>query len=325
MIDRPTVFVGKTSRRHFLQQLAAGVSVLHAAPAAAADSRQPQFYYSDYFSFVGRDDAGYVYLAHDNNRGRTGDDHFADHWIVMYDELTGWVDVKGSAHYPNPDKTLLTIPDSRFFQFKGTSTSGLEFSSEENDMRLKIGALAPVLKRENDDGIFWIGAAPSTLRWKGRTLEGRVLFEYLQRHNHNRFTAGFGGGGFQNFNGLYLKTADGNDFYVHFHERKGGSDLTGKLVGCATWGTPGPVENLDFRIMETAAVPYRSGYRWPISWRVGFDHGGTRYVLELVTAERRLMADWETGGFAMSVVSGAIMAADGSVRMPVTGWGELII
>jgi hypothetical protein len=313
------------TRRHILQWTAAGVAAASAPPWAIADTREPKFYFSDYFSFVGRDNKGYVYLAHDNNRGRTGDDHFADHWIAMYDEATGWVDVKGSAHYPNPGKVLATIPDSQFFQFKGTSTSGIELASAQNEMRWTIGALSPVLKRESADGIFWIGAAPSTLTWKGRTLEGRVLFEYLQRHNANRFTSGFGGGTFQNFNGLYLMTSEGRDFYVHFHERQGGSDLTGKLVGCATWGTPAPIDSIDFKITETAAIPYRTTYRWPIAWRVGFDHGGKRYVLDLVTAERLLVADWETGGFAMSVVSGVISATDGSARTPVVGWGELII
>ena len=315
----------RISRRNLLKQALIGGVASQFPMNAMADARQPQLYYSDYFSFVGRDDTGYVYLAHDNNRGRTGDDHHADHWIAMYDEATGWVDVVGAAHYPNPGKVLDTIPDSQFFQFKGTSTGGIQLASAQNDMRWRIGALSPVLKRESADGIFWIGAAPSTLEWKGRTLQGRVLFEYLQRHNWNRFTAGFGGGGFQNFNGLYLMTAGGKDFYVHFHERKSGSDLTGKLVGCATWGTPSPVENLDFKITGTAAIPHRTTYRWPIAWRVDFDHGGTRWTLDLVTAERRIQADWNTGGFAMSVVSGVITAANGSTRMPVVGWGELII
>jgi hypothetical protein len=321
---RPT-FAVSTTRRRFLQQVLAGATLPQFASSAVADKRTPQLYYSDYYSFVGKDADGFVYLAHDNNRGRTGDDYFADHWIAMYDEATGWIDVTGSAHYPNPGKVLATIPDSQFFQFKGTSTSGIELVSAQNEMRWSIGALSPVLTRENADGIFWIGAAPSTLQWKGRTLEGRVLFEYLQRHNQNRFTAGFGGGGFQNFNGLYLRTEDGQDFYIHSHERRGGSDLTGRLVGCATWGSPAPIDNIEFKITETAAIPYRKGYRWPIAWRVGFDHGGKRYGLDLVTAERRLAADWETGGFAMSIVRGIISAADGSVRLPVVGWGELII
>jgi hypothetical protein len=323
---RPTTMPSATTRRRFLETAVTGAAMAQWPALASADTRQPQLYYSDYFSFVGRDERGFVYLAHDNNRGRTGDDYHADHWIALYDEATGWIDVKGAAHYPNPGKVLETIPDSQFFQFKGSSTGGIELASAANTMHWKIGALSPVLKRENADGIFWIGAAPSTLVWQGRTLQGRVLFEYLQRHNWNRFTAGFGGGGFQNFNGLYLMSEDGrHDFYMHAHERKGGSDLTGRLVGCATWGTPAPVDNLEFKITESAAIPYRTSYRWPIAWRVGFDHGGRRWVLDLVTAERRLQADWNTGGFAMSVVRGTIAAADGSARMPVLGWAELIV
>ena len=157
----------------------------------------------------------------------------------------------------------------------------------------------------------------------GRRIPGRVIFEYLQRTNFNYITSNIARS-WQNFNGLYLLTEDGHDFYMHSHERTSGSDLTGRLVGIATWGEAAPVSKLDFRIVETAAVPYRS-YRWPIAWRVGFEHAGRAYGLELFTAERQLRADWTTGGFAMAVANGVIRAQDGSSRVKVTGWAELLI
>ena len=298
------------------------------APASERKQGTPLLYYSDYFSFVGRDGQGHVYLAHDSNRGRDGDTFQADHWIAMYDEATGWVDVAGSAHYPNTARQLERIPDSEHFAFEGRPETGVVMTSRTNGMTMRVGPLPRTLLRQNADGIFWVGGAPATLEWKGRRLEGRVLFEYLQRHNWNRFTGNFEGN-WKNFNGIYLMTEaaraeDRRDFYVHFHEREGGSDLTGRLVGLASWGTPAPVSGIDFRITGTDPVDYRT-YHWPARWQVGFMHGGRQHLLELETAQRRLVADWETGGFAMSVVRGTIALAGGGERMGVVGWGELLI
>jgi hypothetical protein len=161
------------------------------------------------------------------------------------------------------------------------------------------------------------------LEWNGRRLEGRVIFEYLQRHNFNHFTAR-PDRSWRNFNGLYLMTEDGRDFYMHSHERQGGSDLTGRLVGMASWGTPAALSALEFRVVETAAVPYRT-YRWPMAWQIDFQHEGIPYRLDLYTAERKLCGDWETGGFAMSVVLGTIRTRDGSTGRKVAGWAELLI
>ena len=303
-----------------LLTLAPGDFAVRASEPAKA---KPQHYYSDYISFVGSDERGYVYLAHDNNRGQTGDQYFADHWIAMYDDATGWVDIAGSAHYPNREKLLSSIPDSEHFQFSGRAETGLSFNSASNNMALSIEPLPRTLLRENADGVFWVGGAPATFVWKGRKLHGRVLFEYLQRHNWNRFTEAFEAN-WRNFNGLYLMTSTGADFYVHYHEREGGSDLTGRLVGLASWAVPAPVSNLDFEIASTVAVPWRS-YRCPSRWRVDFDHAGRSWRLELFTAERRNIADWTTGGFFMSTVEGRISALKGSEQLDVIGWAELLL
>jgi hypothetical protein len=77
---------------------------------------------------------------------------------------------------------------------------------------------------------------------KDRTLKGRVIVEYLQRHNWNRFVADFAAN-WRNFNGLYLMTDGDADFYMHYHERDGGSDLYGRIVGFASWGTPAPMSH----------------------------------------------------------------------------------
>lgn len=312
------------SRRRVLQLAPA---LLLASEAAAETSRPaPEHavsYYSDYHSFVGRDEKGYVYLALDTNRGRDHDQYQANHFVAMYDEATGWVDVEGSIVYPNPERMLTGLPASQFFAFEGSARAGTTIVGRKSGIRLTVEPLPETLRRDNADGIFWIGGAPAVLEWQGRRLVGRVVFEYLQRHNFNYFTSK-PDRSFRNFNGLYLMTEEGRDLYVHAHERTGGSDLTGRLVGMASWGQPAPVTKLDFRIVETAAVPYRS-YRWPIAWSVGFEHEGIGYALDLFTAERKLCGDWETGGFAMSVALGSIRSLDGSRRMKVAGWAELLI
>ena len=301
---------GTPSRRETLVGLVGlgGAAVLGARsrPALAQSggaSAKPLEYYSDYFSFVGRDAKGHVYLAHDNNRGRDGDTYQANHFIAMYDDATGWVDVKGNTLYPNTGNVLEAIPESDFFAFRGRPASGVVMTGKATAMRMTVEPLSQVQRRQNADGVFWIGAAPAVLEWSGRRIPGRVIFEYLQRTNFNYITSNIARS-WQNFNGLYLLTEDGHDFYMHSHERTSGSDLTGRLVGIATWGEAAPVSKLDFRIVETAAVPYRS-YRWPIAWRVGFEHAGRADDLELFTAERQLRADWTTGGFAMAVANGS--------------------
>jgi hypothetical protein len=58
-------------------------------------------YYSDYFSFVGRDRFGTVAFALDNNRGRDGDSWQAEHFVVLHDELNGWPALTGNGAYAN--------------------------------------------------------------------------------------------------------------------------------------------------------------------------------------------------------------------------------
>lgn len=58
-------------------------------------------YYSDYFSFIGRDDQGMVAFALDNNRGQDKDSWQAEHFVVLHDEKTRWQPAKGSGPYEN--------------------------------------------------------------------------------------------------------------------------------------------------------------------------------------------------------------------------------
>ncbi len=53
-------------------------------------------YYSDYFSFVGQDEQGWVAFALDTNRGQDGDAYQAEHFIAFFVEGRGWVQLEGS-------------------------------------------------------------------------------------------------------------------------------------------------------------------------------------------------------------------------------------
>lgn len=292
---------------------------------ARAEKKQgtPLLYFSDYFSFVGKDERGFVMLAHDNNRGRDGDKFQADHWIVMYDQHDGWIDVVGSEHYENKSKSLEQIPDSQNFSFSGTPQTGIEILSKSNNMHMKVAPLPQTLRREDKDGIFWVGGADAVLQWRGRTLRGRVIFEYLQRHNWNRFTGAFEAN-WKNFNGFYLLAGNDRDFYMHSHERDWGSDLTGKLVGMANWEDAAPLTNLVFKISASVPVPEKR-FHWPEKWEIDFSHHGKDYRLALHTIDRKYVTDWDIGGFAMSIVSGSIESSDRTILYPVLGWGELLI
>ncbi len=278
-------------------------------------------YHSDYFSFVGSDAEGSVYLAHDNNRGQTGEQFFADHWIMMYAEGTGIVPIVGSAHYPNPGRQLQVIPESEHFRFQGTVEGGLRMSSATNGMEMSVDTLVPVLRRQTENRDYWVGAASAILHWRGRTLKGRVLFEFIAQTGYNRFTSDFGAN-WTNFNGLYLMTEDHRDLYIRYHERI--QPGTPRESGMATFDGTGTLSGIDFSIKDTQALADRS-YRWPTRWEIGFTHAGDRWLLEASTTHLEAVADWTKGGFAMSVIHGEIRRLNGSGRRRFKGWAELLI
>ncbi|MGL4242518.1 MAG: hypothetical protein ACRCTI_15520 [Beijerinckiaceae bacterium] len=293
-----------------------------ATPVLAQSGAEPEKrYHSDYFSFIGSDAQGTVYLAHDNNRGQTGERFFADHWIMMWADGQGVVPIVGSAHYPNPGKLLEFIPDSDNFQFRGTIAGGMRMMSATNGIDMNVEGLKPILRRQQPDNDYWIGAAPATMRWKGRTLSGRVIFEFIARKGYNRFTSDFGAN-WSNFNGLYLLTDDGRDVYLRYHERV--QPGVPRESGMATIEAEGVLTDIAFRIAESRAVADRD-YRWPMKWDVGFTHNGARWRLTGETVALEEVADWKRGGFAMSVIKGEIMKADGSGKRAFKGWAELLI
>jgi hypothetical protein len=304
------------------RNLLAGSVITLSAPAFGRNSPEPEKrYHSDYFSFIGSDAQGTVYLAHDNNRGQTGDRFFADHWIMMWADGQGVVPIVGSQHYPNPGKLLEYIPDSENFQFRGSIADGMRMMSASNEIDMTVEGLKPILRRQQLDDDYWIGAAAATMKWKGRMLRGRVIFESIARKGYNRFTSDFGAN-WNNFNGLYLLTEEGGDVYLRYHEKV--TPGVPRESGMATLERDGVLTDIDFRITESRAHENRA-YRWPTKWSVDFTHNNARWQLAGETKALEIVADWDRGGFAMSVINGQIAKADGSARRNFKGWAELLI
>lgn len=289
--------------------------------AFAASGEERLAYYSDYFSFVGEDPRGKVAFALDTNRGQDGAAFQAEHFLVLHDERRGWIDVRGNGSYLNPNGVLEAIPDSPDFAFAGTAEKGIAITSRTNGIALDVAPVPQILERKQAQGRFWLGAASATLRWDGRTIPGRVIFEYLHREGWNRLTRKYPGQ-WRDFHGVYLAVEGGGDFYFHRQDPAEEEPLTGTVVGFAiVGGKPAVLGDLAIEVPRRAQA--LGFYRWPEAWRGSFRAGASRGGLELDLTERKVIANWAIGGFAMGIVKGTITI--GGERRAVYGLGELIL
>lgn len=279
-------------------------------------------YASDYLSFVGRDDQGPVAFALDTNRGRDGDAWQAEHFVVLYDGATGWRDVAGNGAYPNPRHVLGAIPDSGAFAFTGTPATGLRVRAPDGTLDLAVDPIVPVIDRHIGTAAYRMGSAPAVLTWEGRTLEGRVIYEYLFLPGFNRLSRTYVGA-LKGFSGLYLVVDGRGDLYLHHHRGSGFmAELSPPSDGFLVLdGAAAPMEAIAVEVPERAQGP--GLYRWPVRWRGSFEAGGTAYAFDLTAERPNTIATWVIGGFRMCVVTGTLRAGDRS--FPVLGLGELIM
>lgn len=307
--------------------LLVGCLAWQAASAGARTEPEPSppisptlVYVSDYFSFIGADGQGHVAFALDNNRGRDGDEYQAEHFLVLHDEVHGWVDLAGNGRYPNRDRRLTSIPDSAFFQFEGAPRSGITITSPRNDLILRVDPLPERLSRSHAGGSFWMGSAPAVLEWAGRRLEGRVIYEYLYKPAFNRLTRTYVGL-WNDFQGLYLSIDGTGDLYLHSQDSEQLAPLTGALVGFAV--IDGQLEELRDLAFTVERRRFTLGlYRWPAAWHVRWKNGATS-TIEVSLSERKVLANWIIGGFAMGIVKGEVRR--GERTCPFYGLAELIM
>lgn len=309
-----------------LPLLAASATVARAETRPLGSARdgiaKPLTYYSDYFSFVGRDKDGAVYFGFDNNRGQDGNEFQAEHFLSFHAEGAGWIELKGNGAYPNPKRVLKGIPDSAHFTFEGAAETGFLVRSAVNDLTLRMGGFPRTLVRQSKGRETWYGAAPATLTWKGRTLEGRAIYEYLYRDRWNRLARRYPSA-WKNFNGLYLMTAAGADLHVRMSENPD-TPVSNRRLGFATWGTPAPIDDIVFHIRKQVKAEHRN-FSWPDTWSAAFKHGGDAWSLEVETVSRDVVGYFAKGGFAMSVVKGRLASLERKETHDVTGLAELLI
>lgn len=282
-------------------------------------------YYSDYFSFIGWDEAGMVAFALDNNRGRDGDQWQAEHFVVLYDAQSGWHDLPGSGAYDNRARQLERIPDSPHFRFEGRPVDGMTIISPGNALRLETKPIPAVIDRSKGLSRYRMGSAVATLYWQGRIIEGRVIHEYLYLPAFNRLTRTYTGL-FHDFHGIYAVLEGGNDsggdLYLHSQQSDFLAALTGHDDGFMVLaGEVGALADLDIQV--TGRRQALGLYRWPRGWSGSFTAQGEDYLFELHLEHQHNIANWIIGGFAMGIVSGRL-EINGRQRS-VVGLGELIL
>lgn len=298
-----------------------------AADARAQDVRDQDavtstlVYVSDYFSFVGEDAQGHVAFALDNNRGRDGDAYQAEHFVVLHDERRSWVNVLGNGRYENSKQELLSIPNSPDFEFQGAPGSGITITSKSNNLVLRVEPIAVALSRQHDRSRYWLGSAPAALEWAGRTLKGRVIYEYLIMPDFNRLTRTYWGL-WKEFQGLYLKVGGDGDLYVHSQRSERIASLVGRLAGFAAHG--GRTEELEgLMLTPLSRTPALGFYRWPAEWRLDWTSRGRPVSTTLTLADRKTIGNWVIGGFAMGIVKGELTINGRTLAL--YGLAELLI
>lgn len=291
---------------------------------AGAQSEPNEKSQVDYFSFVGRDAQGLVGFAIDTQRAKNGNEYFAYFYTAFFADGDGWMTFKGGrANLANPEKKVFEIVDSPLIRFKGSRETGMEISSPANDgFVLKIEPDSAILVRRHKGEAFSVSSAAAVVTWRGRTLKGRVIREQIVAPE--RDTQGLPAAlKWKKFNGFYLKSVDGvADFYFHHHEGRY-QELTGRDVGFATWGGRSAIELTDFKITKSDPGP-ENRFRWSKSWELKFRYDGRIYTLPLTTRVFKPESDWGTGGFAMSIVEGTAVSADGTRSIKLEGFGELL-
>jgi len=278
-------------------------------------------YYSDYFSFVGEDNQGKVSFAIDNNRGQDQRSWQADHFLVMHDEHKGWQSLIGNGLYPNTNGLLKQIPDSEYFQFRGTPQTGMKLLSQANKLELQIEPLQNRLSKNEGLSIYQMNSGTAVLSWNDRTIPGRVIHEFLYLPAFNRLSRKYLGV-FKDFHGIYAKIGNYGDLYIHSQDNPVMAKLIGLNNGFIVMNNETlPLNNL---IINPQDRSFRIGlHRWPDDWQGSFDYVGKQQPFSLQLKQRNDIANWFIGGFAMGIVNGTVQINDEKIE--VYGLGEVIL
>lgn len=300
---------------------------VEAEPASQTDTSIEELpastliYVSDYFSFVGRDSQGHVAFALDTNRGRDGDAFQAEHFLVLHDERQGWITLAGSGQFDNIEKELRSIPNSPFFQFQGTPRMGMTIMSDTNQLTLRIAPIPQRTSNRHRGAATWMGSAPAVLTWNGRSIAGRVIYEYVMMPEFNRLTRKYPRM-WNDFQGLYMIMDKSGDLYVRSQLSKRIAPLTGMLAGFAAFNEQTEsMQDLTIEVLDRSLA--LGFYRWPTAWLITWTGPQGRATLTLAQTERTGIANWVIGGFSMGIVRGELDYA--GRKHPIYGLAELIM
>ncbi len=278
-------------------------------------------YVSDYYSFIGRDDQGYVAFALDSNRGRDGESFQAEHFVVLHDERAGWVDIQGTGAYNHVGGNVLALSDSPTFQFKGRPEFGVTITSQSNELTLTTSSIVKSLYRTDNGGEMWMGSAPATLQWGDRTLKGRVIYEYLMIPEFNRLSRTYWGL-WKEYQGFYLSLNGGGDLYLHHQRSEKLTPLIGELDGFLN--IEEKVER--FQVLQLTPLKFSQAlglYQWPMEWGLRWVTSSGGGEVHLKVSEFHRISNWVLGGFAMGIVQGNVTYQ--GQTFPVYGVVELIM
>lgn len=278
-------------------------------------------YYSDYFSFVGWDENGAVAFALDNNRGQDGNSWQAEHFVVLFDEQSGWQAPQGNGAYDNLDRKLSAIPDSDYFTFKGTPAIGFEIDSQLNKLNLKTAPIKTIIDNKQGLSKYRLGSAEATLLWNNREIKGRVIHEHLFLPAFNRLTRSYMGV-FDDFHGIYAAVDKTGDFYFHSQKSDFLAPLTGYDEGFLVLNGDA-IPLTEFSINTDERKQALGFYRWPMRWTGAFHGSNADYQFELNLHQKNNIANWVIGGFSMGIVNGELNTKNRVMK--IFGLGELII
>ena len=261
-------------------------------------------YVSDYISFIGEDDQGHVAFALDTNRGQDGESYQAEHFVVLHDAKQGWLNMEGNGQYDNPKKELLSVPDSKAFQFSGTPKTGWVIASQANRLTLSIDPIPIRISQSDNGGQFWMGSAPGILVWGERTLKGRVIYEFLLMPDFNRLTRTYWSL-WSEFQGFYASVQDFGDLYFHSQHSELIAPLVGKVNGFYTVkGETEHFQDLQLKMVESSqGVGF---YQWPKKWIANWSSPKGSGTVQLELSEFNRIANWFIGGFSMGIIQGVV-------------------
>lgn len=278
-------------------------------------------YVSDRFFFVGQDGRGRVVLSLQSGRGRDGSQWQAKHLGVVHEEERGWIELKGSGTFTNTRRELLTIPDSEAYEFQGGPAYGFIITSTPNALTLRIGPIVEHLSRAQPSGVHRMGSAAAVLGWGARVIEGRVIYEHRLIPDYNPLNRVYVGT-WKDFQGFFVRTESGHDFYVHRQETGRLSPLLGEQDGFhATAGKAERLQDAEVKVLSHELA--LGAYRWPTQWRIQWQGENGVRMAELTLIDQHVMSNWVVGGAALGIVEGKLN--DGRSTHTIYGLAELLM